>query len=49
MVQVSSSVVYLRLPSLSANMMESVSPEVELKGVDPEIIELLIDYIYTAE
>ncbi|XP_015260566.1 PREDICTED: kelch-like protein 7 isoform X1 [Cyprinodon variegatus] len=33
----------------TTNMMESVSPEVELKGVDPEIIELLIDYIYTAE
>lgn len=30
-------------------MIESTSSEVELQGVDPQIIELLIDYIYTAQ
>ncbi|XP_036002426.1 kelch-like protein 7 isoform X2 [Fundulus heteroclitus] len=33
----------------TTNMMESASDEVELRGVDPEIVELLMDYIYTAQ
>lgn len=35
--------------SLSARMKESVSPEVELKSVEPEILELLLEYIYTSQ
>lgn len=37
---------FLFLPS--ARMMESVSHEVELRSAEPEIIELLIEFIYTA-
>ncbi|XP_061765467.1 kelch-like protein 7 [Nerophis ophidion] len=33
----------------TTNMLESKSYEVELSSVDPEIIELLLEYIYTAE
>lgn len=29
-------------------MMESMSHEVELRSAEPEIIELLIEFIYTA-
>ncbi|XP_042291547.1 kelch-like protein 7 isoform X1 [Thunnus maccoyii] len=32
----------------TTRMMESISHEVELRSVEPEIIELLIDFIYTA-
>lgn len=35
--------------SLSARMKESVSPEVELRSVEPEILELLLEYIYTSQ
>lgn len=35
--------------SLSARMKESVSPEVELRGVEPEVLELLLEYIYTSQ
>lgn len=34
--------------STTARMMESMSPEVELRNAEPEIIELLIEFIYTA-
>lgn len=34
--------------SSPARMMESMSHEVELRCADPEIIELLIEYMYTA-
>lgn len=30
-------------------MKESVSPEVELRSVEPEILELLLEYIYTSQ
>lgn len=33
---------------LPARMMESMSHEVELRSAEPEIIELLIEFIYTA-
>uniref|UniRef100_A0A3B4ZJG7 BTB domain-containing protein n=1 Tax=Stegastes partitus TaxID=144197 RepID=A0A3B4ZJG7_9TELE len=33
----------------TSKMMESVSHEVELRSAEPEIIELLIEYIYTAQ
>lgn len=33
---------------LLARMMESMSHEVELRSAEPEIIELLIEFIYTA-
>lgn len=32
----------------TARMKESMSPEVELRNAEPEIIELLIEFIYTA-
>lgn len=31
-----------------ANMMESTAHEVELKCAEPEIIELLVEFVYTA-
>lgn len=36
------------LLSRPARMMESMSHEVELRSAEPEIIELLIEFIYTA-
>lgn len=36
------------LLSSAARMKESMSPEVELRNAEPEIIELLIEFIYTA-
>lgn len=40
--------VYLSFSSPAARMMESMSHEVELRSAEPEIIELLIEFIYTA-
>lgn len=33
---------------LPARMMESMAQEVELRSAEPDIIELLIEFIYTA-
>ncbi|XP_014196918.1 kelch-like protein 7 [Haplochromis burtoni] len=33
----------------TTRMKESVSPEVELRSVEPEILELLLEYIYTSQ
>lgn len=40
--------VHLSFSSPPARMMESMSHEVELRSAEPEIIELLIEFIYTA-
>lgn len=40
--------VFVIFSSLLARMMESMSHEVELRSAEPEIIELLIEFIYTA-
>lgn len=34
--------------SATANMMEAANHEVELGGAEPEIIELLVEFVYTA-
>lgn len=34
--------------SATANMMEATNHEVELGGAEPEIIELLVEFVYTA-
>lgn len=39
---------YLSFSLPPARMMESMSHEVELRSAEPEIIELLIEFIYTA-
>lgn len=40
--------VFVIFSLLLARMMESMSHEVELRSAEPEIIELLIEFIYTA-
>lgn len=34
--------------SATANMMEATNHEVELGGAEPEIVELLVEFVYTA-